>query len=57
MDKLNLFDEALIKNDFRQLYKELGFHGCVMLLAQAAQQIEMFVQVIKEEYEAETKNQ
>lgn len=48
-------EEALQTRDFRALYKELGFNGCLILLAQAAQQIKLFVKVIKEEYLREQK--
>ena len=46
-----LLDEAMLKNEFRHIYKEIGYTGMLQVLYEMTIAAQFCAEVIKEEYE------
>lgn len=49
MEKISLLDQAQLKLEFRQLYKELGVKGMLQVLYELCISVQLCLEVIKEE--------
>lgn len=50
---MRLLDEAEVRAEFRRHYREVGFNGCVQILAELLMSTQILCEVMKEEQENE----
>lgn len=53
MDKPNELDLAELRHEFRELYKDLGYEGCLQVLYEFLISAETMCKVIQEEQQKE----
>lgn len=56
MRHISVIDEAQLRQEFRRLYRELGYRGMLQVLYELCASVQICVEVMKEEYEEESKN-
>lgn len=53
MKHINVIDEAQLRQEFRRLYKEVGFKGMLQVVYELCISVQICIEVIKEEYSNE----